>query len=157
MCYYVAKAVLYLPIALHEKSVVKSQQSSNESASKLDYLNTIKTQLKKTADLLKNYHTRTKQSQKILLDSTQDFFIESPFNSTNYGSKLGFLDACYVKILLYFFEECEILNDKVTLEWYEKQKKSLENLTESKRHAVKKLEPFMKWLEESDDSDSEED
>ena len=150
-----------MPIALHEKNLLKSQPNT-DTASKLDYLNAIKTQLKKNIHLLKNYHTKTKQSQKILLDSIQEFFLESKFNTTNYGSKHGFLDACYVKLVLHLFEDCEILSDVVTLEWYEKQKGSLLQAansskldSENKRYSIKKLEPFMKWLEESDDDDDQ--
>lgn len=163
VCYFVAKAVLYLPIALHAKNMLKV---SSDQVTKLDYLNVLKIQLKKNTSLLKNYHTKTKQSQKILLDAVHEFFIESPFNMSNYGSKFGFLDACYAKLMHYFYNDCEILNDAVAIEWFGKQKSSLEAKAvsdntlkydlESKRHAVNKLEPFIKWLEESEEEDSDE-
>jgi hypothetical protein len=138
---------------LHQKNASKSP------ATKLDYFSDIKEHLKKNAYLLKNYHTKTEQSQKILLDSLQEFFVESKFNITGYGSKFGFLDACYVKVLLHLFKELEILNDDLTIEWYKKQKKSLQSNAaneEGRRHAINKLEAFMNWLEESESSDEDE-
>ena len=148
---------------MNQKNIAKS----NEQLTKFDYLSAIKEQLKINETrklsyyLLENYHTKTNQSQKILLDSLQEFFIESKLNLT-FGSKFGFLDACYVKLLLYLYQDLEILSDEqLIIEWYSKQKQSLLTTDsakidlEGKRHAVAKLDAFMKWLEESESSEDE--
>jgi hypothetical protein len=153
-----AKAIFHLPISIYQKNAAKSNEQSN----KLDYLFVIKEQLKRNKYLLENYHTKTNQCQKILLDSLHEFFIESKFNLTYYGSKFGFLDSCYVKVLLHLYQDLEIFNDeRLIIEWYNKQKKSLLTIEstnielEGRRHAINRLEAFIKWLEEPESSDEE--
>ena len=153
-----AKAIFHLPISIYQKNAAKS----NEQSTKLDYFIVIKEQLKRNKYLLENYHTKTNQSQKILLDSLHEFFIESKFNMTYNGSKFGFLDSCYVKVLFHLYQDLEIFNDeRLIIEWYDKQKKSLLSIEstnvdlEGRRHAFNKLEAFMKWLESSDVDEEE--
>ena len=138
-----AKAIFHLPISIYQKNAAKS----NEQSTKLDYFIVIKEQLKRNKYLLENYHTKTNQSQKILLDSLHEFFIESKFNLTYYGSKFGFLDSCYVKVLFHLYQDLEIFNDeRLIIEWYDKQKKSLLNVIRLPLDLKNKIFSIKKFL-----------
>jgi translation initiation factor eIF-2B subunit epsilon len=163
VCYYVAKAVLSLPIVLNEKT--KKAQTDASKSAQFEYLTVLKAQLEKNLAILQNYHTTTKQSQKIFLDSMMDFFIESKLNS-NYTTKTGFLDAYFAKVAHYLYNDCEdFLSEALVIEWYNKQKEALETKKdealasniELKRHAINKLGPFINWLQESEEEDEDDD
>lgn len=94
LCYFLTKAILKLPIDL------KSQEA-------FDYLATIKSYVKKSfISLLTNYFTKTRQSQKIFLDSTLDFFVEMKSNESS-----DVLDTSYVKLLHFLYNDNEFLSE----------------------------------------------
>lgn len=157
LCYYLARALLYLPICYNSNS---NKLPSIESVIEFDYLQSIKTQLKKYDPILKNYYTRSRQSQKLFLSSYLDFFIETKLKVKINNVVTSFIDAYYVKLLHYLYNDCDFLNEEVILEWFERlekvnsEKKDLENL-ELRKYANKKLEPFIKWLKEAEEDDDE--
>jgi len=141
LCYFLTKAILKLPVEL------KTQESFN-------YLTTFQSYVKKSfITLLTNYFTKTRQSQKIFLDSTLDFFVEMKSNESN-----GVLDAFYVKLLHFLYNDNEFLSEVVIIEWYhEKLMKLSHSSNEEGLAMLKKLEGFIGWLEESDSDDEDDD
>ena len=151
LCYYLAKAVLNLPLVLHNSASVKP-------VGPFDYLTVIRTQLKRSfALVLENFYTNTKQSQKILLNAMLDFFLES--KAIKLGNEaavvLNLLDVAFVKLMHYMYNELELLSEVLVKEWYEEKLVKAAADVEVMA-ALKKLEPFIKWLEESDDDDDDE-
>lgn len=130
LCYFLSKAVLNLPIVMGQQD---------------NYLGAFKEYVKKSlGDLLVNYYTKTKQSQKFFLDATLDFFVESPQD----------LVSSFVKLLHYLYNDLELLSEIVINEWYEDKlnKEEADSL-----NTLKRLQPFINWLQESDEDSDEED
>ena len=99
----------------------------------------------------------------MFLSSFVDFFVETRFKVKLNNVVSSFLDAYYVKLLHYLYNECDFLNEEEILEWFEKQekaneeagKKGADDVVEIRKYANKKLEPFIKWLREADEDDDE--
>jgi translation initiation factor eIF-2B subunit epsilon len=151
--YYVAKALFHLPFVLNDTS----QQP-------LDYLSLIKGYAEKFGVVLKNYFTKTKQSQIMFLNCLQDFFVEN---------KALISDALYVKVLHALYNDYEFLSENVIVEWYTNQKSVLQlkdqqtstsdakqqaliQSIENKKHLIHKLQQFIDWLEESEEDEDDE-
>lgn len=137
--------------------------NASSSSSQLNYLEALKPLLKKQITVLQNYYTKTKQSQRIFLNSLLDFFIETKLDKTSAAT--SFLDAYLVKTLHFMFDSFdEFLSDELIIEWFEKMESNLagnnnkqeENL-EVRKHCLTKLKPFIDWLKEDDDDDEDDD
>ncbi|RNA07951.1 Translation initiation factor eIF-2B subunit epsilon [Brachionus plicatilis] len=168
-CYYLAKAIFYLPIAtsaVDRNLTLKEQQDGNQS---LDYLKSLKVYLEKLAPVIENYFTKTKQSQRLFLESLQDFFLNTKLHSDQAPN--SFLDTYYVKTLLHMFNECEFLDESIIIEWHQQQTALLDKSKKSdlslldtqqrvqaskillKEHSIEKLKPFIEWLKEDEEDE----
>jgi hypothetical protein len=146
-----AKAIFKLPILLNSNS-------RSGPPADFDYLEQIKSLSKKLLHLIKNYYLEeNKQSQMIFLDSLTEFVLkEKPLVNAK-DEQISFVNAIYVKMLHYFFNELGFLNETFILEWYEKQLKSESSKDALKSQALAKLKPFIEWLKEEDDEDEDDD
>ncbi|CAF0972451.1 unnamed protein product [Brachionus calyciflorus] len=172
VCYYLAKAVLDLPIVLSGINRNKTLKEQQEAGQKLDYLTSLKSYLKKFILIIQNYYTKTKQSQRIFLNALQDFFIETRAHSDQAPN--SFLDANYVKAIHYMYNDLEILDEDIVIEWYDKQVEFLKSSQNAdlekmdpqqriqaekiirKAYSITKLKDFVDWLKQDDDDDEDE-
>ncbi len=69
---------------------------------------------------------------------------------------LNLLETVYVKLIHFFYNDIEFLSDLVINEWYNEKRTKFVNQID-KMNALKKLEPFIKWLQESDEESDEQD
>lgn len=135
VCYYLTRAVLYLPIICNNNT---NRLPENEAIIDFDYLTMIKSQLKKYTSLLQNYFIKSRQSQKMFLSSYLDFFIDTKFKLKLNNVITTFIDSYYVKLLHYLYQECDFLNEEEILEWSEKQEKAVGENVDLKKYANKK-------------------
>ncbi len=92
LCYFLTKALLNLPVVLNNQAT---------------YLKTFKSYIQDLLkDLLVNYYTKTKKSQKIFLDATLDYFVE-----IKSADSLSILDADYVRIIHFLYNDVEVLDE----------------------------------------------
>jgi len=92
LCYFLTKALLNLPIVLNNQA---------------SYLKTFKAYIQDLLkDLLVNYFTKTKKSQKIFLDATLDYFVEIKRANT-----LSNLDADYARLIHFLYNDVELLDE----------------------------------------------
>lgn len=166
LCYYFAKALFYLPISLAELNPKKAISEQTETVQKFNYLTSFKEYIlknKQPLEIIKNYYTKTKQSQRMFLNSLQDFFIETKLYLDQQDK--AFLDSFYVKTIHFLYDDCDFLSDALILEWYQQQNEKLEASKNSKqvliqnielkRYSLNKLKPFIEWLQEDDDEDDD--
>lgn len=170
-CYYLAKAIFYLPIANSAIDQNLSLAEQQDVLKNFNYLKSLELYLKNLAGVIENYFTKTKQSQRLFLDSVQDFFINTKLHLDQVQN--AFLDLYYVKTLHYMFNEGQFLDESIIIEWHQQQVDLLETSKKnditllntqqrlqaekilSKEHSIKKLQPFIEWLKEDDDSDQD--
>ena len=143
LCYYLVRTMFNLPLVFPTKEI----------SAGFDYLTSVKSQIQKSFSyLFKNYFTKTKQSQKIFLNAFLDFFVEAkPVNS------VSLLDTVYLKLMHYLYTDDKVgfLNDEVILDWYDSKLKD-QKLSDRHKIGLKKLENFIKWLEEEDEDEDDE-
>lgn len=159
LCYYLGKAMLYLPIHMEKKAT-----RQEPDLSKFNYLAKLKEQLVKKKSIIKNYYASTDRSQMKFLNAHLSFFIETSDKlkaQPNY-----FIDTYYVKTLHFMFNDIEFLKDNVILAWYEEKQSQLENPSNAnaddvdparKKYCIGKLTKFIEWLQEDEDEDDDDD
>lgn len=170
-CYFLAKAIFYLPIATSSIDQHLALNEQQEALKNFNYLKSLEIYLKNLAPVIENYFTKTKQSQRLFLDSAQDFFISTKLHSDQVQN--AFMDLYYVKTLHHMFNECEFLDESIIIEWHEQQIELLEKSKKtdislldtqqrlqagkilSKEYSIKKLAPFIEWLKKDDDDESD--
>lgn len=137
--YLFSKSLLEIP--LENKKIFTNLIKNSETASYLDLSKALFTKLTK---LVQNYLSETKEAQYVFLDTTHEFF------STN----SNLVDTAFAKLLHHINQECNLVEDEILIDWYEKKNKGLAD--SEKNIALNKLEVLIKWLKEAE-TESEED
>ena len=176
VCYYVARALLYLPVLVPASSTELPERGARLVD---DYLAAIKTHATKYTTLLENYFKKNRKSQRIFLNSYMDFFVQTAFRlpakqqqQQQVETPLDFINAYCVKVLHFLYNDCEFLSEDEIVEWHAKQLQtttaaSVEPTTimgqeseddrRARLHSLRKLQPFIDWLQEEDDDDDDDD
>ncbi|XP_076343757.1 eukaryotic translation initiation factor 2B subunit epsilon isoform X2 [Tachypleus tridentatus] len=129
----VMKAILEIP-----------KQGSQEPLQPQVYLVALKPLLSQLLPLMKNY-VRSKESQLDCLSALEEFGIVN--------EELGVI----IMKVLHFLYEKDILSEPVILEWYSNPP-VLGDLDPAEQNLLRrKVQPFIKWLEEAEEESSEED